>query len=212
MHEPDPLGTDVLATLTPPARQRPRNGHAPNHTGDLTMLNETDTQTITTATTLAPYSESRARQYLMDHPAERSARKLGDLWGWHRSKAERFINRFEAETRPETVNVSTETPPTPHKRTANPEAKFSRESSEPVVSGADADADGETIAFTWDDGEDVLFQERRATAAYFNKLGELVIRQQVWPDDDAIIYVPGNDIATFIDKLTEICDIGGSKP
>jgi hypothetical protein len=67
--------------------------------------------------------------------------------------------------------------------------------------------DGETIEFTWADGEDVVIRERRAIAAYFNQFGELVIRQKCWPEDDPIIYVPHDDILNFLEKLSDICGI-----
>ena len=58
-------------------------------------------------------------------------------------------------------------------------------------------------AFDWADDESVVLREQPMTAAYFNKNGELVIRQARWPDDDVFIYIAQNNLADFIDKLTD---------
>lgn len=68
----------------------------------------------------------------------------------------------------------------------------------PVATGDDA--------FDWADDESVVLREQPMTAAYFNRNGELVIRQARWPDDDVFIYIAQNNLADFLDKIT---DIGG---
>jgi hypothetical protein len=64
--------------------------------------------------------------------------------------------------------------------------------------------------FDWskDDGS-IILHEQPATAVYFNKRGELVIRQRRWPDDDTFIYIAESSIADFLDKLTDACGVPG---
>ena len=61
--------------------------------------------------------------------------------------------------------------------------------------------------FDWGDAESLIVPEQNATACYFNKAGELVIRQKRWPGDDSVIFVAPGCIADFIDKLTDICGV-----
>ena len=70
-----------------------------------------------------------------------------------------------------------------------------------------ADAPEADLKFDWSDTESVVLPEQYATACYFNKTGELVIRQKRWPDDDAFIYIAPDQIVQFIDKLTDIIGI-----
>jgi hypothetical protein len=68
--------------------------------------------------------------------------------------------------------------------------------------------------FDWDDTEGVILPEQPATACYWNRRGELVIRQKGWPDDDSFIYIAPDFISEFVDKLTDIVGIpsvGGPK-
>jgi hypothetical protein len=65
-------------------------------------------------------------------------------------------------------------------------------------------------SFDWiDDRNAVLLSEQRAVAAYFNADDDLVIRQErSWCDDeDQIVVIHKDNIAAFIDKLTDICGI-----
>lgn len=61
--------------------------------------------------------------------------------------------------------------------------------------------------FDWSDSESVIIPEQPETAAYFNKRGELVIRQRKWPDDDPCIFISPTQIAKFLDKLTDVCGV-----
>jgi hypothetical protein len=57
--------------------------------------------------------------------------------------------------------------------------------------------------FDWNDPECVVLVEQRRTAVYWNPKGELVIRQQCWPDEDALIFISPDSVDEFIDKLTD---------
>jgi hypothetical protein len=63
--------------------------------------------------------------------------------------------------------------------------------------------------FDWADEENIVLPEQRATAVYFNKAGELIIRQQAaWDDDgDSFIFVSKRFQDEFIDKLTDAMGI-----
>ena len=64
-----------------------------------------------------------------------------------------------------------------------------------------ADPDG----FDWNTDESIILREQRATAAYRNRLGELIIRQRAgWSDDgDTFLYIsPENEVA-FMEGLAK---------
>src|SRR5262245_54929813 len=61
--------------------------------------------------------------------------------------------------------------------------------------------------FDWSDTECLALSEQYATACYFNKAGELIIRQKRWPDDDTCIVIAADQLNQFIDKLTDIIGI-----
>jgi hypothetical protein len=58
--------------------------------------------------------------------------------------------------------------------------------------------------FDWDADDSVILREQRATAAYRNRHGELIIRQRApWPDEDTFVYIsPKNEIA-FMEGLAK---------
>lgn len=64
-------------------------------------------------------------------------------------------------------------------------------------------------AFDWSGSDSIIAREQRNTAAYFNKDGDLVIRQEAaWNDtEDSFVIVAKPNIDTFIDKLTDVLGI-----
>jgi hypothetical protein len=59
--------------------------------------------------------------------------------------------------------------------------------------------------FDWNTDESIILREQRATAAYRNRLGELIIRQRAgWSDDgDTFLYIsPENEVA-FMEGLAK---------
>ena len=67
--------------------------------------------------------------------------------------------------------------------------------------------------FNWNADDSVILREQRATAVYFNKSQELVIRQQAaWDqEEDSFVYIAEPFQHAFLDKLCDIMGIGGSK-
>ena len=60
--------------------------------------------------------------------------------------------------------------------------------------------------FDWFE-EDLVLEEQRPVAVYFNKRNHLVIRQEgKYDDEDAYIHIAPQNIAAFISKL---CDVAG---
>ena len=60
--------------------------------------------------------------------------------------------------------------------------------------------------FDWNIDDSVILREQPATAVYFNKNDDLVIRQKRWPED-AFIYISAESLDTFLDKLSDACGI-----
>ena len=58
--------------------------------------------------------------------------------------------------------------------------------------------------------EAVLLPKQDAVTAYFNAHGGLVIKQEMWPDDDAIVIINATNIDTFIDRLTDLLGYGSA--
>jgi hypothetical protein len=59
--------------------------------------------------------------------------------------------------------------------------------------------------FDWNnpDEESIVLREQRATAVYRNRLGELIFRQQVWPDEDSFIYVTPENVTAFLEATAK---------
>jgi hypothetical protein len=59
--------------------------------------------------------------------------------------------------------------------------------------------------FNWNnpDEESIVLREQRATAVYRNRMGELIIRQQGWPDDDSFIYVTPENVTAFLEATAK---------
>jgi hypothetical protein len=60
--------------------------------------------------------------------------------------------------------------------------------------------------FDWRDADALILEHQAATAVYWNPKGDLVIRQQHWPDDDSLIFISKTSVQEFVDKL---CDAVG---
>jgi hypothetical protein len=85
------------------------------------------------------------------------------------------------------------------------------------VSLAVNDPEEDPDEFRWHDPDErsVVFREQRATAIYFNKANELVIRQQAWPDEDSYIFIGEHLHQAFLDRLCDVLGVqafGGPKP
>jgi hypothetical protein len=61
-----------------------------------------------------------------------------------------------------------------------------------------------------DDGAMILCARQTEVTAGFNAAGDLILTQINWPDDDSIIIVRAENIADFIDKLTDVLGIPSS--
>jgi hypothetical protein len=59
--------------------------------------------------------------------------------------------------------------------------------------------------FDWNEDDSIILKEQRATAAYRNKIGELIIRQRAgWCDDrDAFVYISPENEVTFMEGLAK---------
>jgi hypothetical protein len=59
--------------------------------------------------------------------------------------------------------------------------------------------------FDWNTDDSIILTEQRATAAYRNKVGELVIRQRAgWCDDsDTFVYITPDNEVTFLEALAK---------
>lgn len=171
------------------------------------------------------FSDADARDYLAQHPMERSARKLGPLFGWHRSRVQRLLNRLGGETTEtltETLGATPREMPTPHQRRAmliagveDFDRKFPQETAAEIVDRAIAEgkvplqpeAEDEGQEFDWAHDDAVVLQDQPGTAVYLNPAGELVIRQRhPYGKDDVCVYVSAPYVARFIDRL---CDVAG---
>jgi len=72
--------------------------------------------------------------------------------------------------------------------------------------------DDERQQFDWDEDENLVFRQQRATAVYFNQYDELLIRQQQ-PDEvdfwgnpvDAMVFVARPFTRQFVVKLAAVC-------
>jgi hypothetical protein len=62
--------------------------------------------------------------------------------------------------------------------------------------------------FDWDnpDNESVVLQEQRATAAYHNRAGELIIRQRAAfnDDSDAFVFVSPENTTAFLEAVAAV--------
>lgn len=66
-------------------------------------------------------------------------------------------------------------------------------------------AAGEEVEFNWNDDDSIILREQRATAAYRNRDGELIIRQQArWHDDeDTFVYISPEYEVAFMEGLAK---------
>jgi hypothetical protein len=61
--------------------------------------------------------------------------------------------------------------------------------------------------FDWSDPEIATVVEQPRIAIYVNPLGQLVIRQFRWPDEDALIFISPDSLDTFLDRLMDVAGI-----
>ena len=59
--------------------------------------------------------------------------------------------------------------------------------------------------FDWNEDDSIILKEQRATAAYRNKVGELIIRQRAgWNDDrDTFVHISPENEITFMEALAK---------
>lgn len=135
----------------------------------LTLVPEQERETAETQP--RKLTETEARSFLAAYTtagkAPPSHRDLATAWGWHRSKVARFLAR-STETKTET-------------RPATPARERPIATSGPVTTDWVMDA--------LEDGS-VLLHEQPMTAVFFNKHGQVVIRQKgdVFEDDPVIFH------------------------
>jgi hypothetical protein len=169
----------------------------------LNLLTATDTDTTTHAPPLladpetprAPLSEADARDVLTAFKTagtERpSLRQLATAWCWSKSKVDRLVSRFDAET-------GGETPP-----------------GTPAVVSPPAPTPDATDDFDWRTDDAVVLRSQPATAIFFNRDDDLIIRQQCDHDDDVAVIVTKQNVSAFLDALTDALGIpafGGPEP
>ena len=102
---------------------------------------------------------------------------------------------FDAKVKPET----------PEEAVDNFIAKRSTEETAAEVVQAIVALKQDEDDFDWNnpDEESIVLREQRATAVYRNRLGELIIRQQVWPDEDSFIYVTPENVTAFLEATAK---------
>ena len=67
-------------------------------------------------------------------------------------------------------------------------------------------ASADSADFDWYNDDVIAVREQRAIAVYFNPAGNIVIRQQAWPDEDPFVVISLDNLMQVIDRL---CDIAG---
>jgi hypothetical protein len=147
-----------------------------------------------------PLDEDQARAFLTAfngaHQARPSIRKLADAWCWHRSKVERFLSRFDAETQAETAR---ETPNGTLLPMDLPKTETPKKADENGVHDFDWYSEG--------DADSVVLTEQRRTAIYWNRSGEMVIRQQNDHDGDQFVFVTEENARQLAFKLCEFLEL-----
>jgi hypothetical protein len=62
--------------------------------------------------------------------------------------------------------------------------------------------------FDWFKDDSIVLEEQLPTAIYFNERNHLVIRQRAeYRDEDAFIYIAPQNLAEFIDRLTDVVGV-----
>ncbi|MCW2110469.1 hypothetical protein [Bradyrhizobium elkanii] len=66
-------------------------------------------------------------------------------------------------------------------------------------------AAGEEVEFNWHDDDSIILREQRATAAYRNRAGELIIRQKAdWDEErDTFVFISPENEVTFLEALAK---------
>jgi len=71
-------------------------------------------------------------------------------------------------------------------------------------SGAPAPAESIDCDFSWRDTESVIIEQQPKTACYWNPVGQVVVRQDGWPDDDAYLIFNLEHLPTLISALQQM--------
>jgi hypothetical protein len=85
----------------------------------------------------------------------------------------------------------------------------------PQAIEAQPDSESDAEEFDWNDESSIVLRAQAETAIYRNPVGDLVIRQRNWPDEDSFVVITANCEAQFIDQLTDMMGIpsfGGPPP
>lgn len=145
-----------------------------------------------------------------------SLRALAERWKWGKGTVERFLSQIDG-AKVGTVAGQPDAPSPEQVRdmlTAAGE-DFDRQHPPRTIAQsvervlAEPPAVDDADDFQWDD-DSVVLHDQPATAIYFNKFGGLVIRQEArWPsdEDDPYVVIAPNNVAAFIDKITDVVGI-----
>jgi hypothetical protein len=112
-----------------------------------------------------------------------------------RSPADEVALAGRAKSRNSSSTISNAIAPTAQRSCKADLAKIEK------IEASASDADD----FDWNTDDSIILREQRATAAYHNKAGELIIRQRAsWCDDeDTFVYIsPENEVA-FMEGLAK---------
>lgn len=144
----------------------------------------------------AALTEQQAYEYLfaaagMNEERPRpSIRTLAKVWGWHRSRVERFLKKIDVENTETIGETPTETAPLTTTQSEAP--------AEP------ADDEGTEPDFFAPDSPDLVQAGVPAIAIYENVNGQIAIRAWNWPDEDAVIVVSPASVPAVIRRLHEL--------
>jgi hypothetical protein len=63
--------------------------------------------------------------------------------------------------------------------------------------------------FDWASDDSIVFHHQPAIACYINEAGGLTIRQErsLYGDEDVIIAIASENVAEFLDKITDVCGV-----
>jgi hypothetical protein len=182
------------------------------------MLSSTDTidrdttarGTLDLGDTAVPFTEEQARAFLAECPHRPSIRACAAAWHWPKTRAERFLARLDAETKPAApplVPALAKSPAakmTEDMRAAGASAEMIALAVETLAKITATQAD-EDKPFDWsDENKDVIVPEQRSIACYINSFGAIVIKEQSLLDDDVFICVLPEAATALIAKLQKL--------
>lgn len=125
-------------------------------------------------TTREPFTETDALAYLTEHPQQRSARGLAAIFGWHRSKVERLLNRVT--TPPVTL---------------------------PALPAPIADPEEVELDWFAPDNPDLVVHTQPAICVYQNPYGALVLRAESTHqmEEDQVVRIAPHLVRKVIDRM-----------